>query len=183
MLNIDKVPHRRLSNPEKNTETIISMFAQNRLKIIGERIQKARLKRGLKQGQLGQALWPEKTHSAAQTRIYRIENALSPLDYDTAHRLFEFLEIFDIDARTLEDKEESKALCFDASLGVRFPELHGYIRLINSAAINARFDEVVRLVEALPHMIKGRLPLNESEKQQNGDDVSAPFPEGGQEKR
>lgn len=156
------------------------MVEKQRLEYVGRKIATARQRLGVSQAELGCLVWPELSNTAAQTRIYRIEHGRYELNYQVAHRVFELLAIYDIDANTLEDIDDHEVLCFNKSILLRYPELRHYVPLINAAAINNRFEEVRRLVAAMAAAFTHESQPNRLDRHEKG--IPDPFRKRGKPK-
>ena len=120
-----------------NLEKFVSDILKNKNIIqFGMIIAKARRRLGLNQAQLGVELWKDKgiSPSAAQTRIYRVENGIQELDIKTTSRLLDILRITNINPVTLRpfaDDDGQWDMMIDKKAFLLYPNLHHYFKLIN----------------------------------------------------
>jgi hypothetical protein len=147
----------RSSTHAKNNHTIslVDYLEREHLKKIGATIASARRRQGLKQFELGQRLWAEErlSQTAAQTRIYRLERGAYELTYSETHRLFDILEITDIDARTLRPltAQDQHGFLLDLRALELYPDLADYLCLINKTL---RRNDLAQLKEVFRTMCR-----------------------------
>lgn len=165
---------------------LVDYVKHERLKKVGGTIARFRRRFGMNQAKLGQRLWPALSPSAAQTRIFRVEKGEYELTISDTHKLFDLLEITDIDAKTLlpvKSLADRHGVLLDSRAFELYPDLMQYVELINS---NLRRGNEAK---ALFHLsIMGQYLYEESahaaeisraQEQTQGED---PFPVGAPEK-
>lgn len=138
-----------------NTVSLVDYLERTHLKKIGATVAGARRRQGLKQFELGQRLWSEEhlSQTAAQTRIYRLERGAYELTYSETHRLFDILDITDIDARTLQPltAQDQHGFLLDLRAIELYPDLADYLGLINKTL---RRNDLVQLKEVFRTMCR-----------------------------
>jgi hypothetical protein len=155
-----------------------------RLKDVGATVARMRRRFGMNQAKLGQRLWPDLSFTAAQTRVYRVEKGEYELTVEDTHRLFDILEINDIDAKTLlpvSSMGDRRGVLLDNRAFELFPDLLPYFELVNN---NFRREDDKTALLHLRGMCKYLLNATnlakekirtEEKKQVNGD---LPFQKG-----
>jgi hypothetical protein len=156
---------------QKN-EVVVFMDEKKRLRKLGNIIHEARRRYKISQGQLGAMIWPDLTQTACQSRIHRLENGMMDCNDRLIHRIFEILNIVDIDVQTLESKFDSmfnEKLLIHPKVVNLIPEVKPFIELINLAAKRDQIKKVISLFHQMCDEISYNHPLDDDLKSVEGD--------------
>lgn len=135
-------------------DLVVDILKRKKLKKFGAIIADARRRFRLSQADLGCKLWQHEglTATAAQTRVYRLENGFYELDIETTQRLLNLLGIDKIDPVTLlplENNDVKRGFVIDCMLFELYPDLHPYLTLLNKNLFRKDFQQVQKIIEAI----------------------------------